>query len=46
MYSSTEPKWKGATCSVHRDLSDYAVDGYAAAIGRRLPTHQVEHKPL
>lgn len=29
-----------------RVLADYTVDGYIAAIGRRLPRHQFEHNTL
>jgi hypothetical protein len=29
-----------------RVLADYTVDGYVAAIGRRLPSREVEHKTL
>ncbi len=29
-----------------RLLADYTVDGYVAAIGRRLPGRQLEHKTL
>jgi len=29
-----------------RLLADYTVEGYVAAIGRRLPGHQFEHKTL
>ncbi len=29
-----------------RILADYTVDGYVAAIGRHLPTHQVDHETL
>lgn len=29
-----------------RLLADYTVDGYVAAIGRRLPNHQFEHNTL
>jgi hypothetical protein len=27
-------------------LADYTVEGYVAAIGRRLPRHQFEHNTL